>query len=58
VATQPRPAPLGPADEQVLEDLAKQEERRPEQRVEVSFDEDRVEAAERPGGREPPGQSG
>jgi YihY family inner membrane protein len=32
------PPPLGPADEQVLEDLAKQEERRPEQRVEVSFD--------------------
>ena len=32
------PPPLGPADEQVLEDLVKQEERRPEQRVEVSFD--------------------
>jgi hypothetical protein len=32
------PPPLGPADEQVLEDLAKQEERRPEQRVEVTFD--------------------
>jgi YihY family inner membrane protein len=31
------PPPLGPADEQVLADLAKQEERRPEQRVEVSF---------------------
>jgi uncharacterized BrkB/YihY/UPF0761 family membrane protein len=42
------PPPLGAADEQVLEDLAKQEERRPEQRVEVSFDAD----------REPPAQSG
>jgi YihY family inner membrane protein len=31
------PPPLGRADEQVLADLAKQEERRPEQRVEVSF---------------------
>jgi YihY family inner membrane protein len=32
------PPPLGRADEQVLEDLAKQEERLPSQRVEVSFD--------------------
>jgi hypothetical protein len=31
------PPPLGGADEQVLEDLARQEERLPEQRVEVSF---------------------
>jgi YihY family inner membrane protein len=55
------PPPLGPADEQVLEDLAKQEERRPEQRVEVSFDGDQgaqKEPAKPPSGREPPVQSG
>jgi YihY family inner membrane protein len=51
------PPPLGPADEQVLEDLAKQEERRPEQRVEVSFGADE-EPAERPAEREPPAQTG
>jgi YihY family inner membrane protein len=51
------PPPLGPADEQVLEDLAKQEERRPEQRVEVSFGADE-EPAERPDEREPPAQTG
>ena len=41
------PPPLGRADEQVLEDLAKQEERLPSQRVEVSFD------AGAEGGQEP-----
>jgi YihY family inner membrane protein len=52
------PPPLGPADEKVLEDLAKQEERRPEQRVEVSFDAP-TEASQEPepqrpeGGQEP-----
>jgi YihY family inner membrane protein len=52
------PPPLGPADEKVLEDLAKQEERRPEQRVEVSFDA-ATEASQEPepqrpeGGQEP-----
>ena len=51
------PPPLGPADEQVLEDLAKQEERRPEQRVEVSFGAGE-EPAERPDEREPPAQTG
>ena len=51
------PPPLGPADEQVLEDLAKQEERRPEQRVEVSFDGSQ-DPAGRPAGREPPAQAG
>jgi len=57
------PPPLGPADEQVLEDLAKQEERRPEQRVEVSFDA-AAEPAEDGQGQEPeprptgPAQSG
>jgi YihY family inner membrane protein len=50
------PPPLGPADEQVLEDLAKQEERRPEQRVEVSFDGDE-QAGERPAERGPPAQT-
>jgi YihY family inner membrane protein len=42
------PPPLGRADEQVLEDLAKQEERRPEQRVEVSFGADEEGGASRP----------
>ena len=44
------PPPLGDADEQVLEDLARQQERLPSQRVEVSFED----AAE----RQPPAQSG
>lgn len=58
------PPPLGDADEQVLEDLAKQEERLPEQRVEVSFgskeddDQDDEEAPARPAERGPPGQTG
>jgi YihY family inner membrane protein len=42
------PPPLGPADEQVLEDLAKQEERRPGQRVEVSFGTDEDGGTPRP----------
>ena len=42
------PPPLGRADEQVLEDLAKQEERRPEQRVEVSFGADEEGGSSRP----------
>jgi YihY family inner membrane protein len=55
--------PLAGADERVLEDLAKQEERRPEQTVEVSFDSaddgdrDAEEQAPEPPGR-PPGQTG
>jgi YihY family inner membrane protein len=55
--------PLAGADEQVLEDLAKQEERRPEQTVEVSFDgaddgdRDGEERAPGPPGRSP-GQTG
>jgi YihY family inner membrane protein len=59
------PPPLGGADEQVFEDLAKQEERLPEQRVEVSFgagDGEGNEAGERPGERPaedgPPAQTG
>jgi hypothetical protein len=32
------PPPLGEPDERVLEDLARQEERLPSQRVEISFD--------------------
>jgi YihY family inner membrane protein len=51
------PPPLGRADEQVLEDLAKQEERRPEQRVEVSFGAE-AEQGERPAEREPPAHTG
>jgi YihY family inner membrane protein len=51
------PPPLGRADEQVLEDLAKQEERRPEQRVEVSFGGE-AEPGERPAEREPPAHTG
>ena len=47
------PPPLGPADEQVLEDLAKQEERRPEQRVEVSFDATAANGQGVEGGQEP-----
>jgi YihY family inner membrane protein len=55
--------PLAGADERVLEDLAKQEERRPEQTVEVSFDgaddgdRDGEERAPEPPGRSP-GQTG
>ena len=55
------PPPLGRADEQVLEDLAKQEERLPSQRVEVSFDasaEGDGEVAEQKAERGPPAQSG
>jgi YihY family inner membrane protein len=55
------PPPLGRADEQVLEDLAKQEERLPSQRVEVSFDagaEGDGEVAEQRAERGPPAQSG
>jgi YihY family inner membrane protein len=51
------PPPLGRADEQVLEDLAKQEERRPEQRVEVSFGAE-AEQGERPAERGPPAHTG
>jgi YihY family inner membrane protein len=51
------PPPLGRADEQVLEDLAKQEERRPGQRVEVSFGAE-AEQGERPAEREPPAHTG
>jgi YihY family inner membrane protein len=62
------PPPLAGADEQVLEDLAKQEERRPEETVEVRFDTggaghgDReggrpAGEEERPAGRPPPAQT-
>ena len=51
------PPPLGRADEQVLEDLAKQEERRPGQRVQVSFGAE-AEQGERPAEREPPAHTG
>jgi membrane protein len=52
------PPPLGKPDERVLEGLAKQEERLPSQRVEVSFDEEAEAAAEgsqqpQPEGSEP-----
>jgi hypothetical protein len=52
------PPPLGDPDERALEGLAKQEERLPDQRVEVSFDGDTEPAAEpkprlRPGSRGP-----
>jgi YihY family inner membrane protein len=52
------PPPLAGADEQVLEDLAKQEERLPEQRVEVSFGDDEPdrEPAPRPPGPQPGGK--
>jgi YihY family inner membrane protein len=51
------PPPLADADEQVLEDLAKQEERLPEQRVEVSFGEGEAgrEPQPRPPGPQPGG---
>ena len=56
------PPPLGGADERALEDLAKQEERLPEQRVEVSFGagegEGEEQPAERPAERGPTGQTG
>ena len=56
------PPPLGGPDERALEGLAKQEERLPDQRVEVSFDGDaeagRAAAGERPAGRGPPDQTG
>jgi hypothetical protein len=51
------PPPLGEPDERVLEDLARQEERLPSQRFDVSFDT----ATEHEGGtaeRGPPAQSG
>ena len=44
------PPPLGRPDERALEGLAKQEERLPDQRVEVSFDGD---AEPGQGGQEP-----
>jgi len=53
------PPPLGRADEQVLEDLAKQEERLPSQRVEVTFDagaEGSQEPQPQPRGPQPGGQ--
>jgi len=56
------PPPLGGPDERALEGLAKQEERLPDQRVEVSFDGDAEAggeaAGERPAGRGPPAQTG
>jgi membrane protein len=56
------PPPLGGPDERALEGLAKQEERLPDQRVEVSFDGDAeaggAAAGERPAGRGPPAQTG
>ena len=56
------PPPLGGPDERALEGLAKQEERLPDQRVEVSFDGDAeaggAAAGERPSGRGPPAQTG
>ena len=48
------PPPLGDPDERALEGLAKQEERLPDQRVEVSFDGDTEPAAE----PKPPAQTG
>ena len=56
------PPPLGGPDERALEGLAKQEERLPDQRGEVSFDGDAeaggAAAGERPAGRGPPAQTG
>jgi hypothetical protein len=56
------PPPLGGPDERALEGLAKQEERLPDQRVDVSFDGDAEAggeaAGERPAGRGPPAQTG
>lgn len=53
------PPPLGGPDERALEGLARQEERLPDQRVEVSFggDEDAGAAEERPAERGPPAQT-
>jgi membrane protein len=55
------PPPLGGADERVLEGLAKQEERLPDQRVEVSFERDPGggdrQPEERPAERGPPAQT-
>ena len=57
------PPPLGGADERALEGLARQEERLPDQRVEVSFGGDGAgqgaegEAGERPAERGPPAQT-
>jgi membrane protein len=59
------PPPLGGPDERALEGLARQEERLPEQRVEVSFGGDEAdagagaagEAGERPAERGPPAQT-
>jgi membrane protein len=50
------PPPLGRPDERALEGLAKQEERLPDQRVEVSFEGDAEAAGERPPEREPVGR--
>jgi membrane protein len=50
--------PMAGADERVLEDLAKQEERLPDQRVEVSFDGDAEPEEEPAGERGPPAQTG
>ena len=57
------PPPLGGPDERVLEDLARQEERLPEQRVEVRFEREAAgggqeEAGARPADRGPPAQTG
>jgi hypothetical protein len=57
------PPPLGRPDERALEGLARQEERLPDQRVEVSFGVDEAdagaagEAGERSGERGPPAQT-
>ena len=57
------PPPLGRPDERALEGLARQEERLPDQRVEVSFGVDEAdagaagEAGERPAERGPPAQT-
>jgi membrane protein len=50
------PPPLGRPDERALEGLAKQEERLPDQRVEVSFGGDAP--GEQPAGQGPPAQTG
>jgi hypothetical protein len=54
------PPPLGGPDERALEGLARQEERLPDQRVEVSFGGDEADAGaagERPAERGPPAQT-
>ena len=57
------PPPLGRPDERALEGLARQEERLPDQRVEVSFGVDEADAGaagesgERPAERGPPAQT-